>query len=143
MPLSSNQANSLAPTGTFVSDMYNWEEISIFLDADGTLTIPSGNLAPNSMPLSQVLGTKKDTVKQIVINNTLKLLSDASSLFSGFLGLTSIKNTPLIDVSEAIKLDFFFELNRSLTELDVATWNTSSVTTLHGIVHVYSSIKSA
>ncbi|MGM0117393.1 MucBP domain-containing protein [Enterococcus sp. AZ189] len=123
----------VSSTESFANTTYDWSGISVSLDSDGTLTIFGGSLPPNSITLSQLLGTQKDYVKQIIITDNLTLKGDVSSLFFGLSKLTSIKNSNLIDVSEVTKIDYFFALNTSLTELDLSSWDTSSIISMNNL----------
>jgi len=94
----------------------------------GDLDLQEGNLIGNDFVGE---GVDLNNVKTITLNGNIRVEGDGSDTnFKKFPNIKAIKNAHLFDFSRATRLPLFADLEY-LEELDVSTWNMSSVTNIN------------
>lgn len=90
-----------------------------------------------------ITGVSSDDIEHISIDSPIKLHSvDGNHFFGGFKNAKDIQGLDKVDTSEATNLGFMFDGDKSLTSLDLSTWNTSKATYMYSMFDGCSSLTS-
>ncbi|AKP67848.1 BspA family leucine-rich repeat surface protein [Companilactobacillus ginsenosidimutans] len=95
--------------------------------SDGTLHVTSSNFKEFSK--NQLDASQKSKVQTIVMDKDIKLSENLSRLFHGYTNLTKIEGLSDLDTSNVTNMDYMFQGDVSLENLDVSHFDVRNVIT--------------
>ena len=125
-----SRAKLLRATTDIASGSYGTSDWVI--DSDGVLHIQAGTFR-NSTSANSDAGpwtTYSTQIKTIVFEGKVVAATRSDGLFASLYNVTTISNLDLLDVSQAVNMKRMFYADRSLSSLDVSSFDTSNVTNM-------------
>ncbi|BDH63985.1 hypothetical protein MTP05_01700 [Enterococcus sp. PLM3] len=114
---------------------YYWQGLTLTLDSEGTLHVPSGTV-------EEAWGLPSSGTKKIIFEGPLKITRSMKNMFGwGGENITTIENLDNIDTSSVTNMENVFGDCKSIEDIDISSWNTENVTSFVDMFYGCSSLK--
>ena len=114
---------------------YDWQGLTLTLDSEGTLHVPSGTV-------EEAWGLPSSGTKKIIFEGPLKITRSMKNMFGwGGENITTIENLDNIDTSSVTNMENVFSDCKNIEDIDISSWNTENVTSFVDMFYGCSSLK--